>query len=1154
LAEGWVKRVRDGLNPFEARSAAFHQEATVTFASMLQEAGTRYEGDIAFNPGGDNINSIGLIEAYETVLRRAERLSIEGSPPIDYQPANDALLLAASFIADLYMVLGNEAFADAADPTIGFRTDSAVYGTLAPSIFAFENQVGSLLEEELCLLRGRDDTSASVRVPPVYNRLFWNFTHDEGEVAYVQVYNITDQNHDGFIDASDARIMYPQGHGDAWGHYLTATTTYYSLLQNTNFEWIPRSESILLAGVPVNVNYLDERKFANAASAKAKTGAEIVDLTYRLNYVDDPTGQYQGYKDTDPQRAWGVSEWAQRAGSAAFFDWVTANAILPATDPDTNHVGIEKIDRTTVLEIEEIVSGYEGVQNQVAKADLGLNPLGIAKNAVLFDIDPAQIDAGKTHFEQIYDRAIEAMKNTVTVFDQANQLSQALRALQDTVNNFSQNVDQQERDYKNRLIEIFGYPYDGDIGTGQTYPVGYDGPDLYHYMYVNTIALNGDTAPPSQSFTAIFQKKFGLDTAEREFTLGVPFTQLKKDFGLGSFYFPDDLQDPSFLLTNDTLQVSYPYSAADYGFAAPDSWGQRRAPGEIQMALSDLVQNDARFKQAQLNYDNLISHIKDSVDLLQDRYNLERDKVRIRDEAKAETYSLDVVISAAERAESAFKVTRDLMKDSSASVIAGLPTVVGTASDVFSAVRAGLSWTKTAADHGLAVAESIAGEAASLAKSAQDGIKDETNLKIEDAEFTLEIQQKLTELEESIRQEAGLRVECFAQREVLQQSLGRYQAAVAKGLRLMEERIAFRKNAAAATQQSRYQDMTFRIFRNDAIQKYRAQFDLAAQYVFLAAMAYDFETQLLGGQPGAGREFLTDIVRQHALGEMINGVPTAGRHGLSDPLARLSQNFSVLKGQLGFNNPQTETGRFSLRNELFRMRDTSDPAWQAELKKHLVPNLWDIPEFRRYCRPFAPESAGPQPGLVIRFPTTVTFGLNYFGWPLGGGDSAYDSTLFATKVRSAGVWFSNYNGNGLSLTPRVYLVPAGAEVLRSPSGNSLETRQWRVVDQKIPVPFPIGASSLTDPTWIPINDSLSDTFADIRLFSSFRAYHDAGTFDPTQTISDSRLIGRSVWNTDWMLIIPGGTFLSDPNQGLDTFINSVSDIKIFFQTYAYSGN
>src|SRR5437867_2988713 len=358
---------------------------------MLQEAGARYEGDIAFNPGADNINKIGLISAYETVLRRAKRLSVDGVPPVNFAPANNALLLAAGRIADFYMLLGNEAFADAADPTIGFRTDSAGYGTLAPSIFAFQNQVDSLLDEELALLRGRDNRSATVRAAPAYNRLFWNFTRDQGEVAYAQAYNITDQNGDGFITAEDARIMYPQGHGDAWGHYLSAVKSYYSLPRNRYFDWIPRAESLLLAGVPVQVDYLDERKFARAAAAKAKTGTEIVDLSYRRSYVDDPSGQWQGYKDTDPDRAWGLSEWGHRAGTGALLDWVTVNALLPATDPNPAHTGLTKIDRTTVQEIAEIAAAYDSVQVQVDKADSGLNPLGVAKNVVPFDIDPVQV-------------------------------------------------------------------------------------------------------------------------------------------------------------------------------------------------------------------------------------------------------------------------------------------------------------------------------------------------------------------------------------------------------------------------------------------------------------------------------------------------------------------------------------------------------------------------------------------------------------------------------------------------------------------------------------------------------------------------------------------------------------------------------------------
>jgi hypothetical protein len=137
-----------------------------------------------------------------------------------------------------------------------------------------------------------------------------------------------------------------------------------------------------------------------------------------------------------------------------------------------------------------------------------------------------------------------------------------------------------------------------------------------------------------------------------------------------------------------------------------------------------------------------------------------------------------------------------------------------------------------------------------------------------------------------------------------------------------------------------------------------------------------------------------------------------------------------------------------------------------------------------------------------------------------------------------------------------------------PSSNELATREWNVVDQRIPVPLPISRARLRDPNWIPMRDSLNGSIAEIRRFSMFRAYHDGG-FSTDEMSTDSRLIGRSVWNTRWMLIIPGGTLLSDGKEGLDTFIrgravpgsnpvvrdgSGIQDIKIYFQTYAYSGN
>ena len=239
---------------------------------------------------------------------------------------------------------------------------------MAPAVFAFQNQMGSLLDEELALLRGVDDTSGR----PVYNRLFWNFTKGEGEMAYAMNYNIKDVNQDGFIDENDARILYPQGHGDAWGHYLTAVKSRYALLKHPFFNWQSRSEFYNLLDVVIPVDFLDERKFAEAAAAKAKVGAEIVSMTYRSRYVDDPAGQWQGYTDPVPEREWGVTEWARRARQGALFDWITANALIPSKEPDPKKSGIQRVDRTTVTDIASISANFGSVQSTYDNSNAAL--------------------------------------------------------------------------------------------------------------------------------------------------------------------------------------------------------------------------------------------------------------------------------------------------------------------------------------------------------------------------------------------------------------------------------------------------------------------------------------------------------------------------------------------------------------------------------------------------------------------------------------------------------------------------------------------------------------------------------------------------------------------------------------------------------------
>ncbi|MBI4585731.1 MAG: hypothetical protein HY717_17095 [Planctomycetes bacterium] len=185
-----------------------------------------------------------------------------------------------------------------------------------------------------------------------------------------------------------------------------------------------------------------------------------------------------------------------------------------------------------------------------------------------------------------------------------------------------------------------------------------------------------------------------------------------------------------------------------------------------------------------------------------------------------------------------------------------------------------------------------------------------SNIVLTAARNEFAVKQQVAQLEEVIRREASLRLELYTIQEALQQASGRYLATLARGHRLLEDRLRFRRQVAEQIQEYRYRDMAFRIFRNDALQKYRAQFDMAALYVYLTAKAYDFETNLLGRDSLAGEHFLTSIVRQRAIGLIQNGQPltgTTGDAGLADPMAGMKLNWELaFKGHL---NLMTRKGK-----------------------------------------------------------------------------------------------------------------------------------------------------------------------------------------------------------------------------------------------------
>jgi hypothetical protein len=638
-----------------------------------------------------------------------------------------------------------------------------------------------------------------------------------------------------------------------------------------------------------------------------------------------------------------------------------------------------------------------------------------------------------------------------------------------------------------------------------------------------------------------------------------------------------------------------PVSAQGYTFQAPSDWGQRAAPGELQELITKMVQAEADLASAIADWDALQGEIVRQLRLVNARFDMNYD-VRA---ALIAQIAVNTTLQATKVTASALgkytQLTLDTIEDAEDAGEQTVPQTLPTAGlavspgDALSAARGAVrfftSSAKFALRNGKIITE-IVGETAEAAQEISDLL---VEISKNEFEKNFEIKESLTELENKVGGEAQKRIEIFKQAQALRELSDQYRAKLAQGIRLIEERAAFNRRAAAMVQRNRYQDLAFRVSRNAALEKYRSAFDLAARYCYVAANTYDYETNLDPNDAGSPVRIIHDLIRQRTIGILNeDGQPAVGGGGLAESMAVLMANYTLLKTRMGFNNPQIEVATFSLRHESFRIPvDTNEAnvaAWQAALSDPRVfrADLWQMPEFRQYCRPFTSASNGPQPGLVIEFSSSIFAGSNFFGWPLGGRDHAYDPSVYSTKIQSVGLYFEGYPADELSATPRVYLVPAGTDVIRVPTSDNLDVRLWNVKEQSVPVPMPSLAGHLNDPQWKPLTDSLPTPFGAIRRFSSFRAYgYDlaelealgaSGSSPEAEITVDTRLVARSVWNTRWLLIIPGTTLNADPVHGLRTFVhgpllnpaddpvtgardgNGVTDIKLVIRTYGFSGN
>ena len=215
---------------------------------------------------------------------------------------------------------------------------------------------------------------------------------------------------DGEISQEQAAKQYPQGHGDAYGHYLSMLKSFYHLVRNPYFDWYASMTEMLIGDSIVNVDYFDEEKFAEAAGDLARTALDVMDLTARKAWRDSDGVVGAGYFDADESQAFGYGEWATRGGYGALCSWAVVNALLPTNGAPVDAVfedkGISRVNRSTASSLAYLPTAVRDIQNRLDALDSGMNPLGLSDNAIPFDIESAA-SGGETatpHFEQMLAR------------------------------------------------------------------------------------------------------------------------------------------------------------------------------------------------------------------------------------------------------------------------------------------------------------------------------------------------------------------------------------------------------------------------------------------------------------------------------------------------------------------------------------------------------------------------------------------------------------------------------------------------------------------------------------------------------------------------------------------------------------------------------
>ncbi|MBT4276842.1 MAG: hypothetical protein HOD39_18055, partial [Verrucomicrobia bacterium] len=893
--------------------------------------------------------------------------------------------------------------------------------------------------------------------------------------------------------------------------------------------------------------------------------------------------------------AWGVDHWVARTAQGDFINWAVGNSMLP---DEVDEEGIEKVDRQTVVELSSLAHASFELQSLQDSLDGGLTPLNFTADTVTFDIDPNRIlgiarEETTGHFEQLYDKAVLALSAAIDSFYHIKRFSGKLHEDENTLDTLRDEVELQEYLYESELIDLLGQPYPDDVGPGKLYSQGYTGPDYYHYMYTNEDSALHGFSGRGTTFQ-IDKQSMPLDWEL------IPSDWDHWDDEKNGFDWWTKLDDPTYDNPEDGISNFVVYHLDEHGIPEkPDSYQSRRpAAGELQIAVTEVKSAYYQLSAAlnslttwTANFDGSVAAYNATRRIENELWEVQESVMDRENDNSAMAASLEALTLLTDAIIYDMDLVKDVLKELPEVFIAGF-SVGGDmpkAAKIPGYFTASLVQELTMLGQ-MAYAQTINGIITSNdIKNNEDTVKGnhtaETNLRRIDSGNDMSGQ--FAEFVDLVESAAYLADEYEGKRLAMEQIKARAE-------RLIQERHIMRQHVSRRIQGLRTRNAGLRIFREETQDRYSQMFDLAARSVFLAASAFDYETGLLGTQ--SGQQFLNRIIATRSLGVMIDGIPQItgsdmGDPGLASILAELKSNWNVLEPRLGINNPDTYGTTFSLRTERYRIYpdQSGESAWQDVLLNAYKNNLLEDSDIQKLCLQIDDGSGLPVPGLLFEFSTRIEKGYNLFGHILNPGDNTFSTSSFANKIFGAGVALEGYEGmsdflsntqvvgglggsspaggfnwlnpDALSATPYIYLIPVGQDIMRTPPlGDQTGLRQWSVEETILPIPFNIGDNPFNFARIFDQGLSVANGNADfpIRKHQAFRAVSTSDVFVQMNHVMDNytnnRLVGRSVWNTHWKLVIPGDTLLNNPKEGIERFIRTVDDIKLHFKTYSYSGN